>query len=229
MNASDPKAYTIRGVNSMSADSASPLPWSPVQDKATIVDFEGGRLASDGGRVWLKESDDQLGLTRDWAAVLHDPRAPRRVDFPVHDLLTQRVLQMAAGYEDANDATPLRHDPIFKVLLGRLPESSAALASQPTLSRFENRVSRTDLSRLSRVVVDPFIASYEPAPDLIVLDFDDTEDPAHGQQEPVRYDGHDGGYGFLPLHVYEGLSGRLISLRDRYVVAQRDHQSAFFG
>jgi hypothetical protein len=190
---------------------ASPLPLASLEDKAALVDFDGGRLSSDGGLILLGDPDDQIGLTRDLAAVLRDPRDPRRIDFTAHDLLQQRVFQIAAGYEDANDATPLRHDPIFKLLLGRLPESGPPLASQPTLSRFENRVSRTELDRLARVLVEQFIASYEHAPKLIGLDFDDTEDPAHGQQEQVRYDGHDGGYCFLPLHVYEGLSGRLIT------------------
>jgi hypothetical protein len=83
------------------------------------------------------------------------------------------------------------------------------LSSQPTISRFENRVSRTELYRLARVFVDQFIASYKQPPKLIVLDFDDTEDPAHGDQEHMRYDAYYGGYCFLPLHVYEGLSGRL--------------------
>ena len=126
-------------------------------------------------------------------------------------LLKQRVFQMTAGYADANDANTLRHDPIFKLLLGRLPESGAPLASQPTISRFENRVSRPELYRLARVFVDQFMASYDRPPKLIVLDFDDTEDPAHGEQEQVRYDGYYGGYCFLPLHGYEGLSGRLIT------------------
>jgi hypothetical protein len=190
---------------------ASPLQLASLEDKAVLVDFDGGRLSSDGGLILLGDPDEQIGLTRDLAAVLRDPRDPRRIDFTAHDLLKQRVFQIAAGYEDANDANTLRHDPIFKLLLGRLPESGAPLASQPTISRFENRASRTDLYRLARVLVDQFIASYERAPKLIVLDFDDTEDPAHGQQEQVRYDGHDGGYCFLPLHVYEGLSGRLIT------------------
>jgi hypothetical protein len=189
----------------------TPLHLPPLEDKAILIDFDGGRLSSDGGLILLGDPDDQIGLTRALAAVLHDPRDPRRIDFTNHDLLKQRVFQIAAGYEDANDATTLRHDPIFKLLLGRLPESGPPLASQPTLSRFENRVSRTDLYRLARVLVDQFIASYERAPKLIVLDFDDTEDPAHGQQEHVRYDGYYGGYCFLPLHVYEGLSGRLIT------------------
>lgn len=211
MNVSDLKAYTIPGVDSMPDDIASPIALASLEDKAILVDFDGGRLSSDGGLIVLGDPDEQIGLTRDLAAVLRDPRDPRRVDFTTHDLLKQRVFQIAAGYEDANDANTLRHDPIFKLLLGRLPESGAPLASQPTLSRFENRVSRPDLYRLARVLVDQFMASYDRPPKLIVLDFDDTEDPAHGEQEQVRYDGYYGGYCFLPLHVYEGLSGRLIT------------------
>jgi hypothetical protein len=211
MNASHAKAYTIPGVDSMPDDIESPLHLASLEDKAILIDFDGGRLSSDGGLILLGDPDDQMGLTRDLAAVLRDPRDPRRVDFTTHDLLKQRVFQIAAGYEDANDATTLRHDPIFKLLLGRLPESGPPLASQPTISRFENRVSRTELYRLARVFVDQFIASYDRPPKLIVLDFDDTEDPAHGEQEHIRYDGYYGGYCFLPLHVYEGLSGRLIT------------------
>jgi len=211
MNVASPKAYTIPGVNSMPDGLETPLHLPPLADKAILIDFDGGRLSSDGGLILLGDPDDQIGLTRALAAVLRDPRDPRRINFTNHDLLKQRVFQIAAGYEDANDATTLRHDPIFKLLLGRLPESGTPLASQPTLSRFENRVSRTDLYRLAQVLVDQFIASYDRPPKLIVLDFDDTEDPAHGQQEQVRYDGYYGGYCFLPLHVYEGLSGRLIT------------------
>jgi hypothetical protein len=195
----------------MTDEIESPLHLPPLEDKAICIAFDGGRLSSDGGLVLLGDPDEQIGLTRALAAVLREPRDPRRVDFTNHDLLKQRVLQIAAGYEDANDANTLRHDPIFKLLLGRLPESGSPLASQPTISRFENRISRTELYRMARVLVDQFIASYERAPKLIVLDFDDTEDPAHGQQEHIRYDGYYGGYCFMPLHVYEGLSGRLIT------------------
>jgi len=93
----------------------------------------------------------------------------------------------------------------------RLPETGAPLASQPTISRFENRVSRTELYRMARVLVEQFIASYASPPTVIVLDVDDTEDPVHGQQEHARYDGYYGGYCFMPLHLYAGLSGRLIT------------------
>lgn len=216
MNVSSPKAYTIPGVDLMQAAITPPLHLmplhlAPVGAKAVALDFDGGRLSSDAGLVLLKDPDEQLGLTRNLAAVLSDPRDPRRVHFTPRDLLKQRVLQIAAGYEDANDANTLRHDPIFKLLLDRLPETGAPLASQPTISRFENRVSRTELYRMALVLVDQFLASYVRPPKLIVLDFDDTEDPVHGGQEEARYDGYYGGYCFLPLHLYEGLSGRLIT------------------
>ena len=83
----------------------------------------------------LKDIDEQLGLTRNLAAILSDPRDPHRIHFTPHDLLKQRVFQIAAGYEDANDANTLRDDPIFKLLLDRLPETGAPLASQPTMRR----------------------------------------------------------------------------------------------
>src|SRR5713101_3447973 len=211
MNVYSPKAYTIPGVDSMQAASTTPLHLAPVGAKAVTLDFDGGRLSSDAGLVLLKDPDEQLGLTHNLATVLSDPRDPRRVHFTHHDLLKQRVFQIAAGYEDANDANTLRHDPIFKLLLDRLPETGAPLASQPTISRFENRVSRTELYRMALVLVDQFLASYVRPPQLIVLDFDDTEDPVHGEQEQARYDGYYGGYCFMPLHLYEGLSGRLIT------------------
>src|SRR4029450_1166417 len=211
MNAYAPPAYTLLGVDSMQTEMAAPLHLAPVGDKAVDLDFDGGLLSSDAGLMLLKDPDEQLGLTRALAAVLKDARDPRRVHFTLHDLLKQRVLQIAAGYEDANDANTLRHDPIFKLLLGRLPDTGAPLASQPTLSRFENHVSRTELYRMARVLVEQFLASYARPPQLIVLDFDDTEDPVHGAQEQARYDSYYGGYCFLPLHLYEGLSGRLIT------------------
>src|SRR5262249_18006097 len=139
MNARNPKEYTIPGFDSMPAALATqrqrtPLLLAPVGDNTVELDFDGGRLSSDAGLILLKDIDDQLGLTRALAAVLADARDARRIHFTPDDLLKQRVLQIAAGYEDANDATTLRHDPIFKLLLNRLPETGAPLASQPTLS-----------------------------------------------------------------------------------------------
>src|SRR6266487_6649662 len=102
MNVDSPKAYTIPDVDSMPAEMTTPLQLSPLRlvpvgAKAVDLDFDGGRLSSDAGLVLLNDPDDQLGLTRDLAAVLRDPRDPRRVHFTLHDLLKQRVLQIAAG------------------------------------------------------------------------------------------------------------------------------------
>src|SRR5262250_1064020 len=216
MNAQSLNTPMVSGCDPMPADLAIqlqpvPLPLAPGGAKTVALDFEGGRLSSDAGVVLLKDIDDQLGLTHHLAAVLSDPRDLRRIHFTVEDLLKQRVFQIAAGYEDANDANTLRDDPIFKLMLDRLPETGTPLASQPTISRFENRVSRTELYRMALVLVEQFLASYVSPPKLIVLDFDDTEDRVHGGQEQARYDGYYGGYCFLPLHLYEGLSGRLIT------------------
>ena len=190
MNAYNPQAYTIPGADSMQAEMATPLHLASVGDKAVDLDFDGGLLSSDAGLMLLKDPEEQLGLTRALAAVRKAPRDPRRVHFTLHDLLKQRVLHMAAGYEDANDATTLRHEPLCKLLLDRLPDTGPPLASQPTLSRFENHISRTELYRLARVLVEQFIASYARPPQRIVLDFDATEAPVHGAQEQARYDGY---------------------------------------
>src|SRR5215475_3450998 len=142
----------------------APLHLAPVGTKAVELDFDGGRLSSDAGVVLLKDIDDHLGLTRALAAVLSDSRDVRRIHFTPEDLLKQRVFQIAAGYEDANDANTLRDDPIFKLLLDRLPATGAPLASQPTISRFENRISRTELYRMALVLLKQFVASYASPP-----------------------------------------------------------------
>jgi len=161
----------VSGVDPMPAAVATqrqptPLHLAPVGTKSVELDFDGGRLSSDAGVVLLKDIDDQLGLTRALAAVLSDPRDGRRIHFTPEDLLKQRVLQIAAGYEDANDANTLRDDPIFKLMLDRLPETGAPLASQPTISRFENRISRSELYRMALVLLEQCIASYASHPRL---------------------------------------------------------------
>src|SRR5215467_11427778 len=172
----------------MQADRATPLQLAPVGAKAVALDFEGGRLSSEAGLVLLKDPDEPLGLTRALAAVLADPRDARRVNLTQHDLLKQRVFQSAAGDEDANDAHPLRPDPIFKRRLDRWPDTGAPLASQPTISRCENCVARTALYRMALVLVEQCLASYRHPPKVSVLEVADPEDRAHGQQEQARYD-----------------------------------------
>ena len=181
-----------------------------IDDKPVLLDFEAGRLSSDGGILLVGPVDGHRGLTQAMASVLHDERDAKRIRHSMIDLLRQRVFQIAAGYEDQDDSDHLRSDPIFKMLLGRAPETGADLASQPTMSRFENGVTRQELDQLAEVFVEDFIGSYAEAPSVIVLDFDDTSDLVHGKQEQARFNTHVGDHCFMPLHVYEGLSGRLI-------------------
>jgi hypothetical protein len=216
MNAQSVNDEMVSGVESMQSELTTQRPQAPlhlasVGGKAVHLDFDGGRLSSDAGVGLLTDLDDHLGLTRDLAAVLSAPRESHRLHFPSEDVRKQRVYQIAAGYEDAHDSNTLRDDPIFTLMRDRLPETGTPLASQPTISRFENRVSRTELSRMARVLLDHFIASYDSPPTVIVLDADDPEDRGHGAQEQTRSDGYSGGYGFLPCHLYAGLSGRLIT------------------
>jgi len=184
---------------------------SEIQNTPVVLDFEGGSLTSDAGILLLREVEQQLGLVKDLAAVINDPRDARYVKHTLMELMMQRIGQISSGYEDANDCNTLRDDPIFKMLAGRLPESDPALASQPTMSRFENSISRTYLFRLARVFVDKFIASYNVPPKVIVLDFDDTEDKVYGGQQLAMFNNYFKDYCLMPLHVYEGLSGKLIT------------------
>jgi hypothetical protein len=164
--------------------------------------FDGGDISSDGGVMLVAAADQRLGLTAALAACIHDPRDQSQIRHQLPTLLGQRVYQIACGYEDCNDADDLRFDLAFKTALGRRPKSDRDLASQPTLSRFENFVSRTGLRRMAEVFVDQFVARY--ATDRacrIILDFDATDDPTHGQQQFTAFHGHYREHCYLPLLV----------------------------
>lgn len=182
-----------------------------VGQKPVLINFNGGFLSSDAGALLLRDVEEQIGLIRKMTEVIPDYRDARYIRHKIEELLTQRVAQIACGYEDADDCDALRNDPIFKMVAGRYPEFGEALASQPTMSRFENSMSRTTLYRLARVFADMFIASYEEPPELIILDFDDTDDPVHGHQQLSLFNNYYKQQCYLPLHVYEGQSGKLIT------------------
>ena len=176
------------------------------------ADFEGGAMSSDFGAVLLRGIDLQTGLIARLTSAIHDTRHPSYIDHSLADLLRQRIFQTASGYADGNDANTLRHDPMFKLAVCRAPLSEGNdLASSPTLSRLENSVSRKDIYRLAQSFVDTFIASYAQAPAVIVLDMDHSEDATHGQQELAFYNHPYGSYCYLPLFLFEGLSGKLIT------------------
>lgn len=170
--------------------------------KQVVGEFSGGEISSDGGLVLLARADERLGLTRRLATCIADGRQASKVRHQVRELLAQRVYQIAAGYEDCNDATYLRRDPVLKTVVGRLPQSGRDLASQPTLSRFENSVDRRELWRMAQVLVESFIAGHAAeAPRRIILDFDATDDPTHGQQHFSAFHGFYDEHCYLPLLV----------------------------
>lgn len=171
--------------------------------RAIVARFDQPDASSDGGAVLIKRIDDQLGLTARLANCLGDRRQPSKIQHSVLDLLRQRVFGVACGYPDCNDAARLADDPMQKLLLGRDPVGGAALGSQPTLSRFENALSRTALYRLSAAVADTVIAFHRARlgdrTRLITIDVDSTDDPTHGQQEFAFFNGYYGTWCYLPL------------------------------
>ena len=154
------------------------------------ADFNGGGLSSDLGPLLLRGVDRQIGLTERLSAAIDDRRHPGYVKHAVRDVLTQRIFQIASGYEDGNDSNSLRHAPMFRLGAGRKPfDPDDALASGATLSRFEHAATRRDIYRASEALVERFIAGYATPPKALVLDLDHSEDKAHGQQPLAFYNG----------------------------------------
>jgi hypothetical protein len=175
--------------------------------KEVFADFSGGRITSDAGGLLLRELDQRYRLAENAARCLHDPREGHKVK---HDLLTlvrQRLFAIAQGYEDNNDAATLAKDPAFKIMAGRAPESDGDLASQPTLSRFENRVNARELRRLSDWLLELYLKTHPGPRKTIVLDMDATDDPTHGKQQLSFFHGYYEEHMYHPLLVFDGRDG----------------------
>jgi hypothetical protein len=153
--------------------------------------------------VLLTALDGRLQLTDRLAGCLADHRDPDKILHPLRDLLRQRIFGLACGYEDANDAARLANDPLHKLAVGRDPVTGAALASQPTLSRFENAVSPRTLARMGRTLATTVITHHQTRlkgrAQRITIDLDPTDDPTHGQQAFTFFNGHDDTWCSLPL------------------------------
>jgi hypothetical protein len=172
--------------------------------KPLVVTFDTPQQSSDGGAILLKVIDDELGLTGRLAACLPEWRQAGKIEHDLPTLIRQRCFGLACGYADANDAAALKADPIHKLLVGRDPITGPALASQPTLSRFENGVGPRDLYRLTQTLADGVIAHHQArlAPkrvQRITIDLDPTDDPTHGQQELTFFNGHYATWCYLPV------------------------------
>jgi len=182
---------------------------SLVQGKAVVARFDGGQLSSEGGLLVLREVERRLGLADRLATCLKDPRAPEKVVHRLTEIIRFRMLMIAAGYEDGNDADTLRRDSMFKLALDRLP-SDEELCSQSTISRLENLPDVRALLRLGRALVEQYCASFRQVPKRIVLDIDDTFDRVHGGQQLRLFNAFHDDYGFQPIVVFDG-EGRFVT------------------
>jgi hypothetical protein len=182
---------------------------SPVAGKEVVARFDGGRLSSDGGLLVLREIERRLSVADRLAACIDDPRDPASTVHTLADIIRFRLLMIAAGYEDGNDATGLRLDPVFKMALERLP-SGRHLCSQSTISRLENLPDARTLLRLGRALVDIYCGSFRQVPGRIVLDIDDTFDAVHGGQQLRLFNAHHDDYGFQPIVVFDE-EGRFVT------------------
>ena len=173
-------------------------------DRPVTATFDVPNASSDGGAVLLKAADRRLGLIPRLAAAMVDERQPGKVRHALADLLSQRIYGLALGYEDANDAR-LADDPMSKLLLGRDPVTGDALASQPTLSRFENEVSRGELLALSEALFETVLDRHRKRRRKvrrITVDLDVTDDPTHGAQQLAFFNGFYGSWCYLPVQAF---------------------------
>jgi hypothetical protein len=188
-------------------------------DRPVVAKFDQRQCSSDGGAILLKAAERRLGLTSALAAGLRDDRQPGKVQHELHELITQRVMAIALGYEDANDAARLASDPVHKLLVGRDPVDGEDLASQPTLSRFENAPDGKDLLHRSEALADCVIERHRQRlhgrARRITIDLDPTDDPTHGQQQFAFFNSHYDSYCYLPMVCFLTFDGEA----EQYLVA----------
>lgn len=194
------------------SQSATAIPFHSAVCSSVDARFDLGRLTSDGGLLWLRDADDALGLCSSLAAVIPDWRTGP-VRHSLEMLVRQRVLQIACGYEDQNDATTLRSDPLLKLVCDRLPLDDADLASQATLSRLENAVDRRTCYQLAVALVGIYLQAREDqgVPTHLLLDLDGTDDPTYGKQEGTAYHGYFRQHMYHPLLIFDGDTEHLIT------------------
>lgn len=180
---------------------------SPLGSKSLTARQDAGNLSSNGGLIVLREVARRLGLADVIASRLPDERNPLLVTHSFAEMITARMMAIAAGYEDADDLDHLRRDPALMIACDRAPETGADLPSQPTISRLENSANIWALVSIAKGFIDLFCKQYRTAPEAITLDIDDTDDLVHGCQQLAMFNTHAGGYCFKPIKIFEANSG----------------------
>jgi hypothetical protein len=203
---------------SMSIQPASLFALDFFQPLPLHVETSDAPLTSDAGLLPLRQFDHRIGLTQQFAQALDDPRDPDLIEHSFADMVRMRVFGILAGYEDQNDHDTLRSDPVFKLLADRSPQD-ADLASQPTLSRFENQINIRSLLRLRALFVDQFIASFAQPPRTLTFDLDAVDDPTHGAQQLSLFHGFYEQYQYLPLILTSADTDQTVMLSLRHGTA----------
>jgi len=194
----------------------SKLPYDFYDHRSLVVQFSDLQLSSDAGILLARQAEEKEQICRAVANCINDWRDPNKITHTLHQLVSQRVYQLVGGYEDANDSNFLRHDPIFKIACERIPiKNQEMLASQPTMTRLENHVNKTEVSKMRSQMVDGFISSYKEAPKEIVLDIDGWADPTHGQQQLSFFHGYYKQHMYFPVLINEARSGYPLVLQLR--------------
>jgi hypothetical protein len=171
--------------------------------KPVILEFDQRQGTSDGGAVLLKAAETRYGLIAGMSGCLLDPRQAGKIDHSLRDLFAQRVFSIACGYADANDSARLAADPMHKMLLDRDPVTGLDMASQPTLSRFENAVGPRQLYHMAALLAESVIERHAQRlhhhARLITIDLDPTDDPTHGAQQLSFFNSHYDNACYLPV------------------------------
>jgi len=196
--------------------SAELFAFAPVEKRAVVAGFDGGKITSDAGALLLGLADRAIGLLDRFAVCFTDARNPALIEHKVRTLVGQRIIAMALGYEDLNDHDQLRHDPVMAVLAGKLgpirQKKCAPVAGKSTLSRLELSLPTSSrykkisylADRIEALFVAVFLEAHEAAPEEIVIDLDATDDPVHGEQEGRFFHGYYDCFCYLPLYIFCG-------------------------
>ena len=182
---------------------------TPIKNKPIEVSFTAPDLSSQGGLLLMHEYEQHHGFIGKLTNCIEDARHQPFVQHSYYEMLSQRIFQIAAGYKDSDDCDLLRNDSILKMCSGRLPDDKA-LSSQPTMSRFENKLTDRELYKIGEVFLNEFISSYEKAPKVIILDCDDSNFNTYGAQQGTIFNDYYGEYCYMPLFIFEGQSGKMI-------------------
>jgi Transposase DDE domain group 1 len=181
-----------------------------------VVQFSDLELSSDAGILLARQAEETAQVCRALAQSIEEWRDPSKITHSLYQLVSQRVYQLVGGYADANDSNQLRHDPIYKIACGRIPLAQAELlASQPTITRLENHVSKREVAQMRSRLVEGFIQRYNEIPHEIVLDIDGWDDPTHGEQQLSFFHGYYGQHMYFPVLINEASSGYPLGLQLR--------------